>query len=312
MSAPCAPRRRWPTAPAALVAGCASALWAPPARAADRAVEQGVIAYETGRFAECVQKFQGVLQPGSPDAPTTQESRSRARMYLATCLATLKREAEADAVLETLVREDYRFSPDRAAFPVTVIGRFLDTQLRLAPEVEAKVRADQEREARLRYLQEERERIVRERQQINAQMARGRVTGRRSSRLVALVPFGVGQFQNGQRTLGWTLLGTEAALAAASAVTFFLKDNIERQFSSGVDRTEALRLRDLAVQANYVTFGLFAATALGGVAHAQLTFVPEFREVRERPLPPPVSVPTGGVSTGGLLSGGLLTWRGTW
>lgn len=280
----------------------AGALWSSDGRAADRAVEQGVIAYETGRFTECVQKLQGVLAAGSPDAPTSQESRSRARMYLATCLATLKREGEASAVLETLVREDYRFSPDRAAFPVSVIGRFLDTQLKLAPEIEARVRADQEREAELRRQQEERERRERERQIIIEQMARQQVITRQNSRLVALVPFGVGQFQNGQRTLGWTLLGTQAALAAASVATFFLKDNIERQFGSGVDRTEALRLRDLAVQANYVTFGLFVATALGGVAHAQLTFVPEFNEVRERPLPPAVSLPTGGV----------LTWRGTW
>ncbi len=272
------------------------------AHAADRAVEQGVISYETGRFTECVQRFQSILQPKSPDAPSSQENRSRARMYLATCLVALKREGEADTQLETLVREDYRYSPDRAAFPVSVIGRYLDTQLRLAPEIEAKVRADQEREAALRRQQEEREERERERQRIIEQMAREDVTVRRNSRLVALVPFGVGQFQNGQRALGWTLFGTEVAFATASVVTFFLKQNIEQQFSSSVNRSEALRLRNLAAQANWVTFGLFAATALGGVAHAQVTFVPEFREVRERALPAPVSMPTGGT----------LMLRGTW
>ena len=134
------------------------------------------------------------------------------------------------------------------------------------------------------------------------QMAREDVTVRRNSRLVALVPFGVGQFQNGQRVLGWTLFGTEVAFATASVVTFFLKQNIEQQFSPSVNRSEAQRLRNLAAQANWVTFGLFAATALGGVAHAQVTFVPEFREVRERALPAPVSMPTGGT----------LMLRGTW
>ena len=36
---------------------------------------------------------------------------------------------------------------------------------------------------------------------------------RHNSRWIALIPGGVGQFQNDQDALGWTLLGGEAALA---------------------------------------------------------------------------------------------------
>ena len=42
----------------------------------------------------------------------------------------------------------------------------------------------------------------------------------RSSFLVNFVPFGAGQFQNGQRGKGWAFLVAEAALAAAAVVAF--------------------------------------------------------------------------------------------
>ena len=280
--------------------------WGAPCRADDRSVDQAAITYETGRYDECVQRFQGMLRPDASNAPTTQEGRSRARMYLAACLMTLKRPAEADSEFEQLIRDNYRYSPDRAAFSPLIFGRYLDIRERLRDEIEAKVKADQEKEAELRRLQEERDRQEKERQVAIEQMAREQIFTRKNSRTVALIPFGVGQFQNQQRPLGWTLLGAQAAFAATSMVTYFLKENIERQFSASVDEREARRLRDLAVQANYLSFGAMVVTMLGGVIHAQVTFVPEFRELRERPLPPPVP------PLSPQLTGGLLQWQGRW
>ena len=136
-------------------------LWGAPCRADDRSVDQAAITYETGRHDECIQRFQAILIPGAPVAPSTQEGRSRARMYLAACLMTVKRGAEADAQFEQLIRENYRYSPDRAAFSPPIFGRYLDIRERLRDEIEAKVKADQEKEAELRRLQEERERLER-------------------------------------------------------------------------------------------------------------------------------------------------------
>ena len=42
----------------------------------------------------------------------------------------------------------------------------------------------------------------------------------RHSLVVALVPFGAGQFQNGERSKGWWFLGAESALAAISLGAF--------------------------------------------------------------------------------------------
>ncbi len=40
-----------------------------------------------------------------------------------------------------------------------------------------------------------------------------------------LLPFGVGQFANGQRTKGWVILGTQAACLAASVVSYVKRDD---------------------------------------------------------------------------------------
>lgn len=293
-----------PVALAALVATIALA----PAAQADpgRVIEQGVIDFQTGRFSECIQRFQSVLTPGSPDEVKTQEQRSFARMHLGACMMANRRETEADAQFEKLILEDYRFAPDRGSFPVPIIGRFLDARLRLRDKIEDKIRADQEREAELRRLLERQAQLERDRQMVIEQMARDQTFLQKNSRLVALFPLGVGQFQNRQRALGWTLLGAEAVFAATSAVSYLIKQNIENQFSTSIDRTEALRLRDLAWRVNYLSFAAFALTTLGGVAHAQLTFVPEFRETRERPLPAPIPPPP-------LQPvGGVLMWQGKW
>lgn len=300
--------------PLALLALISVGLWGTPCHADDRNVDQAAIAYETGRYEECVQQFQTILQPGSTSTPSTQEGRSRARMYLAACLMSLKRTPEADTQFEDLIRENFRFSPDRAAFSPSIFGRYLTIRERLRNEIEAKEKEEQERIEALRKQQAEQERLERERRELIEQMAREQLFTRQNSRMVAMIPFGVGQFQNHQKTLGWTLLGAQAAFAATSMVTYFLKENIERQFNASVDEKEARRLRDLAVQANYLSFGAFVVTMLGGVVHAQVTFVPEFREIRERSLPPPVAplVPLTQTTTTSQFTGGTLLWQGRW
>jgi hypothetical protein len=117
-----------------------------------------------------------------------------------------------------------------------------------------------------------------------------------NSRLIALVPFGVGQFQNQQRAAGTFFLVAESALVIAAAIT------IPMYVADVSDRSSAYRTNDLAAQtsassradamgtANAVVLGALALTALIGVIHAEATFVPERVEVRARELPPAVSI----------------------
>jgi hypothetical protein len=112
-----------------------------------------------------------------------------------------------------------------------------------------------------------------------------------NSRLVALVPFGVGQFQNRQRAAGTFFLVAESALVVAAAIT------LPVYVADVNSRSSAYRTNDLAAQsaassrvdalgaANVCVLGGLALVALIGIIHGEATFVPEKVEVRPRPLP---------------------------
>jgi tetratricopeptide (TPR) repeat protein len=111
----------------------------------------------------------------------------------------------------------------------------------------------------------------------------------RHSFLVNFVPFGAGQFQNGQRRKGWFFLGTEAALAAASVAAFTTNfalygvaphrrcnvptDGVECP-TSQIDHAQEDTSRTL-LDAQLVSGGLFWAVAIWGVIDAIHNYQPE-------------------------------------
>ncbi len=112
------------------------------------------------------------------------------------------------------------------------------------------------------------------------------------SRWIALLPFGVGQFQNGQKTLGAVFLGTEVALLVGAAVAFpFYVYNRGRGLNyygtdPNADPLKTYRERaNTASVVNGVLNVAFAITAVAGIVHAQYTYVPYVDETRRRPLP---------------------------
>ncbi len=288
---------RAPTVAAALAL---AALAPSVARADDAAnLEQGINAYEKESYGECTKRFREMLTPASERSLKDPSLRKRARMYLSACLFADARGVEAEKQMEQLILDDPSFFPDRAAFPVPVLDKFAEVRGRMSEEIkrleqERLVREEEER--RQHELQRRREQA---RQELVERMAKEELRVKESSRYLATIPFGVGQLQNGQRTLGFVLLGVEATFAAASAVTYFAKESIERNYVPGTsDKPRTEEARDRLVLYNRLSFGAFAAVALGGVVHAHVTYVPERRELRERKIPEPVIVPT--VSRGGV------------
>jgi hypothetical protein len=123
----------------------------------------------------------------------------------------------------------------------------------------------------------------------------------KNRRVFALIPFGVGQFQNREHTLGYTLLVGEALFATLSVAAVIEQSRLASEAARIVQRGDAV---DQAQQERNMNtwravkiggFWAFTALAVGGIVQAQLEFVPEFREERARPLPPalkPKPLPT--------------------
>lgn len=141
------------------------------------------------------------------------------------------------------------------------------------------------------------------------------LTGK-SSRLVATVPFGVGQFQNGDTTFALTfaisqgLAGGLAVLSSAIVSDLSATDASTRLpklagiegTDTAVDKPGLESRRNSWVDVNRIAFGVWAFSTVFGVVHAHLTFVPERTSTRPRPIPrriKPEVKPTLGILPGG-------------
>jgi hypothetical protein len=133
-----------------------------------------------------------------------------ARVYWAACLLGAGDADASDAPLRAAIHENPQMKPpDSLVFPQPVVDHFLKVRDSLVTEIRAAEQArikQAQTEARLRQqsLAKDRERL-----RTLEQLARQETLIFRNRRGFALVPFGVGQFQNREAGLGYTLLVSE-------------------------------------------------------------------------------------------------------
>jgi hypothetical protein len=292
-------------------------LVAGPARADDEAnVRSGINSFEGGRYQECIERFEAMFDESSPTLLREQSAKSRARMYYASCLTARGRQGDAEEQLTTLALEDPRYAPDSGTFPGPVIDKFYvlrEKNRDVIRQRELEIIAREQSEAKARD-EARRAEIDRRRRLIEA--ASEEFLVRQNSRVIASLPFGAGQFQNGQTAAGWVLLGGEAAFAIGSLLTYAFAASYENQVLTTpetIDISSTGDKHETIARANRLLFAGFVATALGGIAHAHLTYVPEVRERRRRKLPPDLLIvpqlsfaPAGvGPAGGGFVASGV-------
>lgn len=187
-----------------------------------------------------------------------------------------------------------RFRPDARLNPVLVpppaVGFFDDIRAALADEIAAM------REALRRQREEEEERRRR------ALLTQVRVETRVNSRVVASLPFGAGQFQNGDTALGYALLGAQLATSVTSLGCFLAVEDL-RLSNNLFDRADFERAQDLR-NVQVWTGAIALLLMAGGIVHAWATFVDE-APLRETALPPTAPAPDGA----SLPGDGLWRWR---
>jgi len=279
---------------------------AAPARGDDATeLERAKASYDAGRYAEAVDRFREILNSASPNALHEPIAIERARAYNAACLIALGRSDEADAEIEKLIRANPVFSPDPVAFPGKVVDRFIEIKSRLKQELEAasRARAAAEQAAKTKVERQQREYI-----ESLQRLASQETVLVRHSRWIAMLPFGVGQFQNGQDALGYTLLVVEGALSVTSIASYMVRAGLIADSLSvpgPIDVPKFQSQVNTARDVNHYATGALAVVALAGMIHAQATFVPEVQETRLRPLPPPPPsvVPKVGAGPSGFFLG---------
>lgn len=241
-------------------------------------------AYESLNYELAVDLFSNLLSDASPTdrRPLVIESRK----YLAASYMFVGRPADGERELRALLEVEPDYVLDPLSFPAEVQRSFARIKAELAEE-----RADRAvREAR--EMAEKRQAEERAKAVESARLARlielarteRRITER--SRIIAMIPFGVGQFQNGHDGLGLLLAVTEGVLLAGSITAYAFHEHLRGQ-EPAENRLDDARLAEGAFRyINLISFGMFTVVAITGVVDAQLRFRENVSVEVRRPLPP--------------------------
>jgi hypothetical protein len=279
-------------------------LAASPVARADPAsdLEKAHNAYVARQYDEAESRLRALLDPKTGTL-TDPDSVADARMYLAAVLVAEKRTADASAVFERLLTDKPDYQPDSLRVTLEAVDAFTDAKTRMRDTLAA-IQAEKVRKA-----QDEKARADAESQRqalrlaMLEKLAASEVIVERNSRLLALMPFGAGQLQNGQTALGWTLLVGEGLLVGGSTVGAIVTAYDVGQSSSGdygVRDTYNRRAQVAAIVGDALAGG-FVVVALAGIVHAQLTFVPERVTTKAREIPAVSIVPVVGPTGIGLI-----------
>ena len=219
----------------------------------------------------------------------------QARMYRAAALIALHHGEDAAFLFELILTEDKAYDPDPLAFPTEVVDAFIDTRAKLRDKLEDIQRELYRRAAERRASEQAAKEREAARIKMLEKLASEAFVTQKHERWVALLPFGVGQFQNGQRTAGWLFLAAEATFVATGIATvpIYYADLADTKSALGTTYTaqtgsvaQAYLDRANAVRyVNLTSYGALAVTAIVGAIQAEIAFVPEYKVVLPRGLP---------------------------
>jgi hypothetical protein len=244
------------------------------------------------RYEECAARLGKLLDPTGARPLRDPNAIETARIYHATCLLGLDRPDLADEPLRAAIRKNPQMrAPDSLVFPQKVVDRFLKVREDLYAELREAQREEIDKARREAREKQQQESEAWAKMLLYERLAREEVVVTKNRRWIALVPFGVGQFQNGETELGWVVFGAEAALGIAALTSLgvysHLQTKVEALLARGQKPEPSVRdrVQNWRLATTLSAYG-FLGIAAAGIAQAQIAFVPEVRQVRERKLPP--------------------------
>ncbi|HWL85618.1 MAG TPA: hypothetical protein VNO21_07440 [Polyangiaceae bacterium] len=262
-------------------------------------LEKGRNAYLARQYDEADGRFRTMLDPktGTVHDPSLV---SQAYMYWGAVKIAKKSATEAGALFEQLLLKNPQYEPDPLSFPTSVLDAFSDTRSRIRERLNAQAKEAARREAERRVRDEEEKQKQIGRMRLLERMASEETITERHSRLVAFVPFGAGQFQNGSTGLGWFFLGAESLcfVVGTVAIPFYYSEkasfvnayndpNGTSQTATAQEHYDRARTWGFV---NTLSYSAFLVTAIAGIVEANVRFEPQVTTVKKRAIPPGVSL----------------------
>lgn len=243
-------------------------------------------AYEAQDYDQAIVYFEALVGGAVPRlaSPTLV---LEARKYLGASYLFVGRRDAARDQFEQLLRADRTYVLDPLRFPVEIVELFEATRERVEFELD--------QEAQRAALMAERD-VERARAEALLEIADRPVEARvEHSRLLALLPFGIGQFQNGDEGGGWGFLISETAfvLVGAGGLIWYtaLQEQVRQAYAvaSPDDLVLFDTFSDLSLAAqvlNLIGMSTAALLAVGGIIEAQVSFVDSHTVPARIDIPP--------------------------
>jgi tetratricopeptide (TPR) repeat protein len=246
--------------------------------------------YDKQSYARAAKGFESLVGGVVPRARNAVV-RLEARKYLGATYLFLGKKEAAREQFRLLLEEDPDYDIDPVAFPEAVVRTFRDVKEEVAGERARRDALENARKQRERS--DEVEGLIQQQQRIEAleELASTVTVEKVNSRWIALLPFGIGQFQNENRPLGIMFAVTESAFLAASIATFIGHNSLRDENPAPSEIERARRVERALRIGNWVSVGAFASFWIAGVVEAQVRFRPVIRTTRPRELPDDAQAP---------------------
>jgi hypothetical protein len=242
-------------------------------------------AYDSQDYVHAVALFDA-LAGGDTPALSNRSLVLESKKYLGASYLFLGKLPAAEQEFERLLRMDPEYMLDPLGFPEEVQRLFARVKMRLDAERRTAEDARRREEERLRQSQSAREREESARWSRLTELAQVERVQEVHSRWIALIPFGVGQFQNGHASLGAVLAVSECSLLVISFVSWLVHENLRGQEVAESERDNYNATERASRYTNQISMALFGVLAVTGVIDAQVRFQSSIEYERKRPLPP--------------------------
>ena len=110
-------------------------------------------------------------------------------------------------------------------------------------------------------------------------------TSSRHSRMIAMIPFGIGQFQNDHPNAGIFFAVSEGSMVAVSIATFFVHQQLEGQQPENDEIDKAELTEETLRYTNQISLGVLVALMAAGIIDAQIRFSNKKTLKRKREIP---------------------------
>lgn len=279
--------------------------WAPLCAADEKSdFEKGRIAYVKKDYVEANARFEAMLDPKTGTVHSPELLVEADMCWGAVKLAMNDKDAAA-SLFEKVLRADPQYQPDPLTYPNEVLYFFSDTKAKLRAVLEQEAAARAAADAKRRKEEAAEKARLKARVAELETLASEETVTTKNSRLKAMLPFGVGQFANGNNGLGWAFLLSEGALTLSTFVLFIpYRYNVDHanaamqltQYSQAyrvnLSNQYALTAQDIRT-ADFIILGGLGAIMLTGIIEAQVNFVAERSYTRPRKLPDPAPAKIG-------------------